>query len=452
MSSCPSVEQLRQLLDEQLDRADEARIVVHVQTCERCQDRLDEVLRGRAVNLPWLPVPSARAAEAMGSAPTAIGDMAVDLARSSGPGSAGDTMPTDVATNAAAAPTEVEHQGRHDSPGTNRQEPSEPHATTDFIRPSPEEYILADQFEVETGQTTDAGPSVNGDETVSQTGPSSPSPGESRARPRTDGLKIPGYEILEKLGEGGMGVVYKARQPGLNRLVALEDDPSAGARRGRITSRGSASRPRRSPGCGIPTSSRSTTSAKWTACRSCRWSCSRAATSTIGWRARPSRAGEAAELMATLARAVQAAHEAGIIHRDLKPSNILFTADGVPKITDFGLAKRLESDSRQTETGQIMGSPSYMAPEQARGHTRDVGPAADVYALGAILYEMLTGRPPFKGETPIETVRQVIHDEPVPPVAAGAAGRPRPRDHLPEMPEQGAAQAVRVGRRVRRRP
>src|SRR5271157_4823977 len=112
---------------------------------------------------------------------------------------------------------------------------------------------------------------------------------------------------------------------------------------------------------------------------------------------------------------MQVAHDAGIVHRDLKPPNILFTADGVPKITDFGLAKRLESDSNQTETGQIMGSPSYMAPEQARGHTKDVGPAADIYALGAIFYEMLTGRPPFKGETPMETVRQVTDDEVVPP-------------------------------------
>src|SRR5205814_5942522 len=117
--------------------------------------------------------------------------------------------------------------------------------------------------------------------------------------------------------------------------------------------------------------------------------------------------------MATLARTVQFAHDEGIIHRDLKPSNVLFTKEGVPKITDFGLAKRLESDSRQTESGQIMGSPSYMAPEQARGDTRDVGPAADVYALGAILYEMLTGRPPFKGETPMETIRQVTDDDPV---------------------------------------
>ena len=129
----------------------------------------------------------------------------------------------------------------------------------------------------------------------------------------------------------------------------------------------------------------------------------------------PQPAGPTTELLLILASAVQVAHDAGIVHRDLKPSNVLFTEDGTPIITDFGLAKRIDSDSRQTETGQIMGSPSYMAPEQARGHTREVGPAADVYALGAILYEMLTGRPPFKGETPMETVRQVIDDEVVPP-------------------------------------
>jgi eukaryotic-like serine/threonine-protein kinase len=122
-----------------------------------------------------------------------------------------------------------------------------------------------------------------------------------------------------------------------------------------------------------------------------------------------------AELLITLARGMQTAHQAGIIHRDLKPTNVLYAADGTPKITDFGLAKRLESDDEQTATGQIMGSPSYMAPEQARGHTKNVGAAADIYALGAILYEMLTGRAPFKGESPMETVRQVIDDDPVPP-------------------------------------
>ena len=119
--------------------------------------------------------------------------------------------------------------------------------------------------------------------------------------------------------------------------------------------------------------------------------------------------------MATLARAIHAAHQARIVHRDLKPANVLLAGDGTPKITDFGLAKRLESDDHQTESGDIMGTPSYMAPEQAMGRTKDVGPAADIYALGAILYEVLTGRPPLKGETAMETVRLVIHDDPVPP-------------------------------------
>ena len=94
---------------------------------------------------------------------------------------------------------------------------------------------------------------------------------------------------------------------------------------------------------------------------------------------------------------------------------MLFTSDGVLKVTDFGLAKRVDSDDGHTQSGQIMGSPSYMAPEQARGDSRSVGPAADIYALGAILYEMLTGRPPFKGATPMETVSQVVDADPVAP-------------------------------------
>src|SRR5262249_8427261 len=121
----------------------------------------------------------------------------------------------------------------------------------------------------------------------------------------------------------------------------------------------------------------------------------------------PQPARSAAELMATLAPAIHHAPEGGIVHRDLKPANILLTADGTPKWTDFGIAKRLESGPAQTQSGAILGTPSYMAPEQAGGGTRQVGPAADVYALGAILYELLTGRPPFKAETPWDTVVQV---------------------------------------------
>ena len=123
---------------------------------------------------------------------------------------------------------------------------------------------------------------------------------------------------------------------------------------------------------------------------------------------------DAAALLVPLAEAVGHAHERGVIHRDLKPANVLLAEDG-PKVTDFGLAKRLDADSTQTRTGVVMGTPSYMAPEQASGRTREVGPLADVYGLGAVLYETLTGRPPFRGTTVLETIGQVIAADPVAP-------------------------------------
>ena len=129
---------------------------------------------------------------------------------------------------------------------------------------------------------------------------------------------------------------------------------------------------------------------------------------------------DAARLVETLARAIHEVHRLGIVHRDLKPANVLMTADGMPKVADFGLAKWLDVESGLTRTDHVLGSPSYMAPEQAGGGGRPVGPAADVYALGAILYELLTGRPPFRAATVLETLEQVKSAEPIPP------GRLRP--------------------------
>jgi serine/threonine protein kinase len=128
----------------------------------------------------------------------------------------------------------------------------------------------------------------------------------------------------------------------------------------------------------------------------------------------PQPARTAAALVQTLAGAVQHAHTHGIIHRDLKPANVLLAEDDALKVSDFGLAKQLDASAAQTQTGSIVGTPSYMAPEQTAGHSKQIGPATDVYALGAILYEALTGRPPFRAATPLETLEQVRCQEPVP--------------------------------------
>ncbi|HVS40066.1 MAG TPA: bifunctional serine/threonine-protein kinase/formylglycine-generating enzyme family protein [Gemmataceae bacterium] len=223
------------------------------------------------------------------------------------------------------------------------------------------------------------------------------------------------YEILEEIGRGGMGVVYKARQQKLNRLVALKMI-LAGAHAdaddlARFRREAEAVAALRHPHVvqiyeigeqdGRPYFSLEFVEGGNLAQK-------------LGGSPQPPR--RAAELIETLARAVHFAHQQGIIHRDLKPANVLLTADGAPKIADFGLAKRLEAGVGQTRTGEIVGTPSYMAPEQAmRGASARVGTPTDVYALGAILYEMLTGRPPFRGPTGVDTILQVLQDDPVPP-------------------------------------
>src|SRR5262249_39325857 len=124
---------------------------------------------------------------------------------------------------------------------------------------------------------------------------------------------------------------------------------------------------------------------------------------------------EAAQLVKSLARAMHAAHERGVIHRDLKPGNVLLAAAGQPKITDFGLAKKLDAPAGWTVSGAVLGTPNYMAPEQAAGRTAQIGPAADIHALGAILYECLTGRPPFQAATPVDTLIKVLFEQPLSP-------------------------------------
>jgi WD40 repeat protein len=238
--------------------------------------------------------------------------------------------------------------------------------------------------------------------------------GTPRAAGASEGLTIPGYEILGELGRGGMGVVYKARQIALNRLVALKMVLAGGhasaADLARFRREAEAVARLQHPHIvqiyevgeadGRPFFSLEYVEGGSLADK---------------LNGTPLAPRQAAELVEVLARAVQAAHERGIVHRDLKPANVLLTADGQPKITDFGLAKRLDGDKGQTQSGAIVGTPSYMAPEQAGAHARGVGPTADVYALGAILYELLTGRPPFKAATPLDTVLQVVSEEPVAP-------------------------------------
>ena len=138
---------------------------------------------------------------------------------------------------------------------------------------------------------------------------------------------------------------------------------------------------------------------------------------TLATRLRQSlpQAREAAALVEQLARALDAVHQCHVVHRDLKPANVLLTADGTPKVTDFGLAKRLDADEGATGSGAVMGTPSYMAPEYASGASREATPLADVYSLGAILYECLTGRPPFRAATAAQTLRHVLEEEAVAP-------------------------------------
>ncbi len=226
--------------------------------------------------------------------------------------------------------------------------------------------------------------------------------------------QIPGYDVEALLGRGGMGLVYKARHLRLNRLVALKmliTGAYAGPHeRARFQREAEAAASLRHANIvqvhdvgdhqGWPYFTMELLEGG---------SLSRALAGT------PQPARQAAALVATLAEAVQEAHRGGIVHRDLKPANILLTAEGTPKVADFGLARHFDGEPAVTLSGTRLGTPSYMAPEQVIGKAGTIGPAADIYALGALLYELLAGRPPFRGETAAETERQILNHEPVSP-------------------------------------
>jgi tetratricopeptide (TPR) repeat protein len=229
-----------------------------------------------------------------------------------------------------------------------------------------------------------------------------------------EGVAPAGYTILAKLGAGGMGVVYRARQDGLERLVALKmirDEAHARPEQlERFRLEGLAVARLRHPNIIQIYDVGEARGAPYFALELLEGG---SLTDRIGEGPSPARA--SAELMATLARAVHAAHLVGIVHRDLKPPNVLFDRDGTPRVTDFGLAKRLGVEDGLTRTDEVMGTPSYMAPEQALGKNKEIGPPADIYALGCILYAMLTGRPPLQGTTWRETLLLVTDRDPVPP-------------------------------------
>jgi serine/threonine-protein kinase len=229
-----------------------------------------------------------------------------------------------------------------------------------------------------------------------------------------DGLpEVPGHDVLSFLGRGGMGIVFRARDVRLNRPVALKmilaGDFALPSQRQRFLREAEA----------IAAISHANIVQVYNAGESDRrpWYTMELVEAgnlagKIGGAPQPAR--WSAALVRDIAQGVAVAHRHGIVHRDLKPANILLTADGTPKVTDFGLV-RWGDEAGTTLTGSPVGTASYMAPEQARGASREIGPATDVYALGAILYELLTGRPPFRGETSAATIQQVLTGEVVPP-------------------------------------
>jgi len=239
-------------------------------------------------------------------------------------------------------------------------------------------------------------------------------PGSPARSPIATLRYIGDYELQEEIGRGGMGVVYKARQASLNRAVAVKmiiaGEYAGPDERRRFQREAEAAAQLRHPHIVAihevgEHEGRSYFSMDFIEGK----------TLAAQFKEGKLPSALAASLVKTLAEAVHFAHQRGTLHRDLKPQNILMGADGEPHILDFGLARPVEREAGLTRTGDVMGSPSYMPPEQASGRIGDIGPASDVYSLGAILYEAITGSPPFTGETAMDVLTQVINQDPVPP-------------------------------------
>ena len=232
------------------------------------------------------------------------------------------------------------------------------------------------------------------------------------------GLELPAlfgdYELVEELGRGGMGIVYRARQLSLNREVAVKM-----LLRGQLASPADEARFRQEAEAAAQLHHPSIVPVYEVGQHDGRlfFSMQLIEGQTLSRLLRdgPLPPRYTARILSHVARAVHYAHEQGVLHRDLKPSNILLDSDGKPHITDFGLARRVSDSESLTRTGAVLGTPSYMSPEQAAGNRGEVGPASDVYSIGSVLYHALTGRPPFQAASPVDVVLMLLEQEPLPP-------------------------------------
>jgi len=255
-------------------------------------------------------------------------------------------------------------------------------------------------FENETFQVTKDQEATTPTQTRTENNPTSPQ-------------QIGTYDILDELGRGGMGVVYKAQDLRLKRTVALKvilAGSHAGSKdRERFQTEAEAVARLQHPSIVQVYEVGESEGHPFLALEYCS-----GGSLSERLQQKPSSPRKSAELVATIADAMEHSHQAGVVHRDLKPANVLFDSDGIPKIADFGLAKKIDEDEGHTRTGTIMGSLAYMSPEQASGQTANINHSTDIYSMGAILYSMLAGHPPFQSSTAVETLNLVIDGDPVP--------------------------------------